>query len=243
MNNITALICISAIPSHPATDVLDMTVLSIRERLPNCPIIFMFDGLNATNMQYQAGYSEFKARMLWKINEMGNAIPLVFEEHKHQSGMVREALKHVQTPMVLFMEQDTPLHNDIPFEKLAEPILNGYINTIRLHFEATIPKEHEHLMLDKEPIDILGQPFIRTKQWSGRPHLSSTKYYQHMIDEYTNIDKPMFLEHCWYGIISEGGNNFDEHRLHIFAPDGTLVRSKHLDGRRLGADNYDPTAS
>jgi len=218
-----------------------MTVLSIRERLPNCPIIFMFDGVPANLMQY-TGYNEFKSRMLWKINEMGNALPLVFETHMHQSGMVREALKHVQTPMILFMEQDTPLHNDIPFEQLADTILNGYINTIRFHFEATIPKDHEHLMIDKEPINILGQPFIRTKQWSGRPHLSSTKYYQHICDTYFD-DKPRFIEHILYGIISEGGDNFDEHRLHIYAPEGSLVRSKHLDGRRHGADRYDPTAS
>ena len=242
MNEITVLVCISAIPSMPATDVIDMTILSIRERLPKCPIIFMFDGLSPTNMQYQSGYGEFKQRMLWKINEMGNAIPLVFNEHKHQSGMVREALKHVQTKTILFMEQDTPLHNDIPFDKLIETISNGYINTIRFHFEASIPEVHKHLMLDSSPIDILGQPFIRTKQWSGRPHLSSTSYYQHLVDSYFD-DKPRFIEHILYGKIAEGGDNFDEHRLHIYSPEGTLVRSKHLDGRRHGANHYDPSAS
>lgn len=241
MKDITILIAISPMPSHPASDVLDMTVLSVRERLPNCPIIFMFDGPSPTNVQY-TGYNEFKQRMMWKINEMGNAIPLVFDEHKHQSGMVREALKHVQTPMVLFLEQDTPLHNDIPFDKLAETIKTGYCNTIRFHFEAKIHTEHEHLMLDHKPIDILGVPFLRTRQWSQRPHLSSTKYYQHICDTYFD-DKPRFIEHIMYGIISEGGDNYDEHRLHIYAPDGSLVRSKHLDGRRFGADHYDPTAS
>lgn len=241
MNNITILICISPVPSHPATDVVDMTVLSIRERLPNCPIIFMFDGVPAHTMQY-TGYNEFKSRMLWKINEMGNAIPIVFEKHEHQSGMVREAMKHVQTPMVLFMEQDTPLHGDIPFEDISETILNGYCNTVRFHFEAQIHPEHQYLMIDKEPIDILGVPLLRTKQWSGRPHLSSTTYYNHIVDKYFD-DKPSFIEHILYGIISEGGDNFDEHRLHMYAPEGSLVRSKHLDGRRLGADRYDPSAS
>jgi hypothetical protein len=229
-------------PSMPATDVLDLTVLSIRERLPDCPIIFMFDGVPAWSMQYKADYEAFKAAVLWKINEMGNCLPLVFETHQHQSGMVREALKHVQTPMILFMEQDTPLHNKIPFVDLVEPILSGYCNTIRFHFEEKVHPEHEHLMLDKEPIDILGVPLLRTRQWSGRPHLSSTTYYQHIVDTYFD-NQPRFIEHIMYGIISEGGDNFDEHRLHMYAPKGTLVRSKHLDGRRHGADHYDPTAS
>ena len=242
MKDITVLITCSPMPSHPATDVLDMTVLSIRERLPDSPIIFMFDGLPADKMQFKTAYEEFKQHMLWQINQMGNALPLVFDEHMHQSGMVREALKHVQTPMVLFCEQDTPLHNDIPFDRLAETITTGYCNTIRFHFEATIPTEHEHLMLDKTPIDILGVSFIRTRQWSQRPHLSSTKYYQHICDSYFS-DRPMFIEHIMYGIISEGGDNYDEHRLHIYAPKGTLVRSKHLDGRRFGAEIYDPSAS
>jgi hypothetical protein len=242
MKDITVLVCMSPMPSMPSTDVVDMTILSIRERLPDCPIFFLFDGVPAKSMQYLTAYNEFKQKMLWKINEMGNATPFVFEEHKHQSGMVKDVIKLVQTSMVLFIEQDTPLHNDIPFKEIAETIKCGYCNTVRFHFEADIPKEHEHLMLDKEPIDILGVPLIRTKQWSGRPHLSSTTYYRHMIDNHTS-EKPMFLEHCWYGIISEGGDNYDEHRLHIYSPSGTLVRSKHLDGRRYGASNYDPSAS
>lgn len=242
INNITVLICISPRPSHPSTDVLDMTVLSVRERLPKCPIIFLFDGANATNMQWTAGYNEFKQRMMWKINEMGNAIPIIFDKHEHQSGMIREALKHVQTPMILFSEDDTPLHNDIPFDKLSEVVLAGYANTIRFYGEAEVHPEHKYLMLDETPIDILGQPFIRTKQWSGRPHLSSVEYYRYMIDKYTDAEKPMFLEHCWYGIISEI-TDWNEHRLHLYAPSGTIVRHKHLDGRRHGAEHYDPSAS
>lgn len=229
-------------PSMPSTDVLDMTVLSIRERLPECPIFFLFDGVPAKSMQYLTAYNEFKSKMLWKINEMGNATPFVFEEHKHQSGMVKDVIKLVQTSMVLFMEQDTPLHNDIPFKEIAETIKCGYCNTVRFHFEAQIHPEHKHLMLDQEPIDVLGVPMLRTRQWSQRPHLSSTFYYNNIASRYFT-GKPMFIEHVMYGLIAEGGDNWDEHRLHIYAPKGTLVRSKHLDGRRLGADNYDPTAS
>ena len=243
MNEITCLIAISPIPSHPSSEVIDQTVASIRERLPDSEIIFMFDGVPAWSAEFKEPYEVFKQNYLWRINhEFGNATPIVFNEHMHQSGMTREALKLVRTPLILFLEQDTPLHNDIPFDKLTEPILTGYINVLRFHFEAQIHPEHQHLMLDQSPIEILGQPFLRTRQWSQRPHLASTAYYRNMCEKYWD-DKPRFIEHVMYGLVAEGGDNYDEHRLHIYAPEGTFVRSKHLDGRRLGAANYDPSAS
>lgn len=243
MSNITALIPIAPMPSHPDGEVLDETIASIRERLPTSEIILMFDGVNPTLAHLKPAYEIYTQNMLWRINhEMENVTPLVFPEHQHQSLMTRKALELVRTPLILWSEQDTPLHNDIPFKELSEVILTGYANTIRFHFEAQILSEHQHLMLDQVPIDILGQPFLRTRQWSGRPHLSSTKYYRHVFENYFD-DQPRFIEHVLYGLIAEGGDNYDEHRLHIYSPSGTLVRSKHLDGRRKGATGYDPRPS
>lgn len=242
MSDITVLIPTSAMPSHPSTEVLDVTIDSVRTRLPDAEIIIMFDGVPAWLMNLKTQYESYIQSMLWKINFMENCTPLLFDKPMHQSGMMREALKLVRTPVILFLEQDTPLHNDIPFPELTEVVKSGYANVIRFHFEASIPPEHEHLMIDKTPIDILGQPFIRTKQWSQRPHLASAEYYRAICEKYWD-DQPRFIEHIMYGMIAEGGDNWDEHRLHIYAPEGTLVRSKHLDGRRKGAENYDPTTS
>lgn len=242
MNHITVLIPVSPVPSHPSTEIIDQTVNSIRERLPTSEIIIMFDGIPADKMGFKTAYEQFKSKYLWEINNMDNVTPMVFDSHRHQSGMMREAFKLVRTPVILFSEQDTPLHNEIPFDKLLEPITTGYINLLRFHFEAAIHPEHTHLMLDQEPIEILGQPFLRTRQWSQRPHLASTQYYRDICNKYWD-NEPRFIEHIMYGIVAEGGNNYDEHRLHIYAPEGTLVRSKHLDGRRYGAENYDPTPS
>jgi hypothetical protein len=227
-------------PSHPSGEVLDATLASIRERLPTSEIIIMFDGVSSTLMHLKANYEDYTQSMLARINEMDNVTPLVFSEHMHQSLMLKKALELVRTPLILWSEQDTPLHNDIPFDKLTEPILTGYANVIRFHHEASIHPEHKYLMLDDKPIEILGQPFIRTRQWSGRPALISTKFFKYMADKYLD-DQPRFIEHVFYGIVVEG--NFDEFRLHIYAPPSTLVRSKHLDGRRYGADHYDESAS
>lgn len=242
MNNVTVIIPIAAMPSHPDTVVLDETLVEIRERLPDSEIILMFDGLNPSLMHLKTAYEEYVQTMLWRINEgaYGKCLPLVFDEHQHQSLMLKKALEYVRTPLILWSEQDTPLHNAIPFPELSEVVLAGYANSIRFHHEATIPPEHESLMLDSEPIEILGQPFIRTKQWAGRPHLASTQFYRDIVEKYWT-DKPEFIEHRMYGVCVAG--EFDEFRLHLYAPEGTYVRHKHTDGRRRGADHYDPTPS
>lgn len=242
MNDITVIIPVSAIPSHPSTEVLDETIASVRARLPDSEIILMFDGLNPNLMHLKTAYEEYQKTMLWKINhELHNVTPVVFGKHCHQSLMLKHVLAlMVRTPLILWSEQDTPLHNDIPFAELAEVVKTGYANLIRFHHEAAIHPEHQSLMLDQSPITILGQPFLRTRQWSGRPHLASTQFYHDIVAKYWT-DYPQFIEHRMYGIVVDGA--YDEFRLHIYAPDGTLVRHKHTDGRRRGADHYDPTPS
>lgn len=241
MNDITVLIPVSPIPSHPSTEIVDQTLASIRERLPESEIIILFDGVPAWHEDRRADYEKFKQTMLWKIeHELHNVVPLVFDKHSHQSLMVKKALRMVRTPLILFSEQDTPLHDEIPFDAISEAVKTGYANVVRFHHEASVHPEHEHLMLDKEPIDILGVPYLRTMQWSGRPHLASTSFYRTIAHKYWD-DQPRFIEHIMYGVVVEGA--YDEFRLHCYAPKGTLVRSLHLDGRRKGAKEYDPTAS
>lgn len=239
MKDITVIIPICPMPSNPSTEVLDMTLEQIRFRLPDSEIILMFDGVNPNLMHLKEKYEQFTQAMLWKINQMENVIPLVFTEHKHQSLMTKEALELVRTPLILWSEQDTLLHNEIPFDALSEVIKNGYANLIRFHHEATIHPEHEYLMHDKEPTHILGQPFLRTRQWSGRPHLASTAFYKQIAQTWDS--EPRFIEHIMYGRVVEG--NFEDYRLHLYAPPKTYVRHKHIDGRRYGAEKYDPTAS
>lgn len=242
MSDVTALIPVSPIPSHPSSEVLDQTIASIRECLPDSEIVVMFDGVPPTLMHLKAQYEAFMRDFLQKSNNSPelHITPFVFDKHQHQSLMTKEALKLVRTPLVLFSEQDTPLHNDIPFPALAEVIKTGYANVIRFHFEAQVHLEHQHLMLDQSPIQILGVPFLRTRQWSQRPHLASTAYYREIAEKYWD-DQPRFIEHIMYGIVVDGP--YDEHRLHMYAPEGTLVRSLHTDGRRKGADTYDPNPS
>lgn len=184
MDNVTVLIPVSPIPSHPSSEVVDETIASIRERLPDSEIIVMFDGVSPKLMHLKAKYEQFVSEMLTKINNMDNAMPVVAEKHEHQSGLTRLALPFVDTPLILWAEQDTPLFGNIPMEELGQVVTSGYANLIRFHHEAAVHPEHEYLMLDKEPVEILGQPFLRTTQWSGRPHLASTEFYKDICAKY-----------------------------------------------------------
>lgn len=240
MDNITVLIPVAPMPSHPSTIVLDETIQSIRERLPTSEIILMIDHPPAWLLELSGRYNEYKQNLLWKIErEYKNVVPVVFGQHSHQSTMIKTAINMVQTPLILWSEQDTPLTGDIPFEAITNVVQTGYANSIRFHHEASVHPEHEYLMLDKAPIDVLGVPLLRTKQWSGRPHVASVKFYKDMIRKYWRDRE--FIEHVMYGRVVEG--DYDEFRLHIYAPEGTYVRSLHTDGRRRGAESYDPNPS
>jgi len=238
--DITCLIPVAPIPSNPSSVVLDETITSIRERLPEAEIILMFDAVDATHEEFRVAYEEFTNKMLWRCeHELHKVFPLLNDTHSHQSLMTKRALSHVSTSLLLWSEQDTPLHGEIPFEDLSPIVTTGYANLIRFHHEASVLPEHASLMLDTEPITLLGQPLLRTKQWSGRPHLALTDFYRKIADTWDN--EPRFIEHIMYGPVSNG--EFRDYRLHLYAPEGTLVRSLHRDGRRLGAASYDPTAS
>lgn len=244
MKDITVVIPICAMPSHPEGYVLDETLAEIRARLPDSEIILMFDGVSPTLMHLKAGYDRYTQDMMWKINHgeygPGPVLPVLFDSHHHQSLMLKRTLEKITTPLILWSEQDTVLHNDIPFAELAEVVKAGYANSIRFHHEASILSEHKHLNLDDAPIEVLGQPLLRTRQWSGRPHIASTQFYRNIVAKYWT-DRPEFIEHRMYGIAVDAP--FDELRLHLYAPEGSYVRHKHTDGRRRGADHYDPTPS
>ena len=248
---VTAIIPISPLPSHPDPVVLEMTIESIRDRLPGTEIILMFDGVAPTLQHLALPYKEFIHTMLWRAeHHWGNVLPLVFPEHKHQTLMTVEALSYIDTPVLLWSEMDTPLVNDIPFDALVPVITSGEANVIRFSHEALVLEPHQFLMLDSAPVEVQGQPFIRTRQWSGRPHLASVDYYRRISAGWATTPEPWggrrFIEHIMYGHVE--ADPWDQHRVHLYAPeapypDGTYVRSLHTDGRRYGAAEYDPSVS
>jgi hypothetical protein len=238
---VSAVIPISPIPSHPETHILEETVASVRRWLPKATIYLTFDGVRAENEEMRTDYNEHIRRVLWKSRFWGDVQPIIFDEHLHQVGMMRQVIDNIDTPVILYVEQDTPLVTDehIEVAAIVSDILRGDSNVIRLHHEGVIPKEHNHLMIG-EPQDCLQ----KTVQWSQRPHFASKAFYRRVLSENFSKGANCFIEDLLHGKIQDSFNKdgvfgWEQWRLHIYhPPTGNIKRSYHTDGRE-GAKKYD----
>ena len=103
-NAITVVVPVSPIKSHPDTKILDQCIASIRHHLKEAEIIITFDGVREEQEDRRQDYEEFIRRALFKCNTEWNATPMLFNDHTHQVGMMREALKIIESDCVLFFE-------------------------------------------------------------------------------------------------------------------------------------------
>lgn len=234
MRNITAIIVTSVLKSHPSLEIVEETYNSVRHHLPDADIIIQIDGLREEQKDRKEDYDEYKNRILWNcLHKWKNTVPLVFEEHSHQSDMMRETMNYIKTPYLVYVEGDAPLVKDekINWYECLEMMDTGQAYTIRFHFEAEIPEPHKHLMLQKHG------NFLRTIQWSQRPHLSSVSYYKDTV--LSTIPPKSFIEDTFHGICQQdyyedGMHGWFKHRLWIYHPKGNIKRSYHTDGRAGG---------
>jgi hypothetical protein len=165
-------------------------------------------------------------------------LPVIHDEHLHQVEMLRRALPLMESPLVLFVEHDTPLVVDEPIDwpALIGAVRSGEVDLVRFHYEAGVHPEHEHLMLDEKPRDVRGAPLLRTVQWSQRPHLASTGFYRRLIKQEFPKGYVGMIEDRMHGVVHNAWREFglagwDRYRLAMYAPDGQIKRSLHLDGR------------
>lgn len=234
MSNITVVIPTSVIPSHPSTEILDETIASVRHHLPTAEIILQIDGLRNEQQDRKEAYDEFKTKVLYKcLHEWRNILPIIFDEHSHQSTMMRATIELIKTPLLLYVESDAPLVTDktIDFDLIEQMILDGKANTVRLHHEDVIPKDHEQLIIGKEG------NFVKTIQWSQRPHVSSVLYYKDTV--LPTIPERSFIEDTFHGVVmndyyENGILGWFKHRLWIYHPSKGIKRSYHTDGRAGG---------
>lgn len=236
---ITVLIPTSPIPSHPDTGIIEETVKSIRDRLPLAEIIIMADGVRPELEHRRAAYAEYLERLVWLCRKW-RAVPLVFPEWQHQANITRRALELVRTELFLYVEHDTPLVGEFPWPQLGYWILNDKFNVIRFHHETEIPKEHYWLMRGNVLIQKNGYDhrFMRTVQWSQRPHLARTVPYRQWIETYFPVLSRTMIEDRMHGIVER--SKWEDFRIAIWQPRGSIQRSKHLDGR--GSDSkYEST--
>lgn len=238
----TVIIPVSPIRFHPDISILTETIESVRHWLPDAEIFLTFDGVRTEHELWRNNYELAIHRALELADTVWHpVVPYLFEQHEHQTGMLRRILPEIRTPLLLYVESDTPLVTDEPiaWDVIATAILGGASNMVRLHHEAVIPDGHHHLMHGDEP----QFPLMRTSQWSQRPHLASTAYYRRIIKECFSPQSKAFVEDRMYGVVSEafhvdGPAGWMQHRVHIYNPGPNMKRSLNLDGRG-GAEKHD----
>lgn len=224
-NDITIVVATSVLPSHPDTDIIDETISAIRSHFPDNEIILQMDGLREERLARKADYDEYKSKVLWKcMHEWKNILPIIFDEHCHQTTMMKRTIDLIDTAAMLYVEGDAPITPDceIDWQKCLDMLEYNKANTIRFHFESVIPEEHGYLMFGLE------DGFMRTTQWSQRPHLSTVKYYRDAVLPFS--EEKTFIEDRFHGKVQDDG--WDQHKLWIYHPEGSIKRSYHLDGRR-----------
>lgn len=230
LERITVIVTSSPIPSHPDTSIIEQTIQSVRERLPLAEILICQDGIRPEQESYREAYTEYLERLIWLCRRW-RAVPLVFEDFQHQANMTRRALEMVRDDLVLFVEHDTPLVGEIPFDALSHFILNEDFHLIRFHHEQAIPREHYYLMKGKALLKHKGGDYriMATRQWSQRPHLARTQFYRHWIRDSFPITDRTYIEDRIYGVVES--QPWDKFKLGIYTPRGSIQRSTHLDGR------------
>jgi hypothetical protein len=235
MTDITVIVPVSVIKSHPNTNVLVETLDSVRHHLKDAELIVTFDGVRPEQADRQADYDEFTRRALWLLDKKyGCAVPYLFDTHQHQSGMMRAVLDEVRTPLLMYVEQDTPLVTSelIAWPTITDFILSGHSNLVRFSHEATLLDCHQHLMHGADHAGL----FTRTSQWSQRPHVAATAFYRRLLECYFTPESKSFLEDRLYGVL-EGAYRIDgmagwrQFLTHIYSPEGNMCRSRHTDGR------------
>jgi hypothetical protein len=240
---ITVVVPVSPIKSHPDTVILEQTLDSVRTCLPDAEIFLTFDGVREEQAQRTDDYQEFIRRALWLADHTyGNVLPFLFPQHMHQTGMMRRVINDIDTPLIMYVEQDTPLVTDEPidWESITHMLSTGKSNLVRLYHEAVVPKEHRHMMHDND------EGFLRTSQWSQRPHVACLAYYRRIMESHFSEHTKSFIEDKMHGVVEQafavdGMAGWNQHRVHIYDPgNGNMKRSYHTDGR-AGEAKYDDT--
>ena len=208
---VTAVITTSPVAAHPSTDVLEETVASIRERVgPDVEIIIAADGVRREQRGLSDRYDDYLRRVTrLAAHEWTNVMVSIEDRFVHQANVTRRVLDEVKTPLLLFVEHDTPLVGPIEWAPLVDLVRSGEANVVRFYHEAAIHPEHERLMVDPSPIarprSGAGPEEValvrRTMQWSQRPHLASLRFYRSLLDRYFAERSRTMIEDVLHGIV------------------------------------------
>lgn len=235
---VTVIMSTSPVPSNPDTAIIEETVRTVRERLPDAPIIVTADGIRPEQEDHRATYTEFVARVhQLAATEWSGVTVQAHDTFQQQTGMTRVALQHVHTPVLFYVEHDLPLRGDIPFEGICKAIVRKKVDVMRLTLNTALEPAHAHMRLEEIPLMVEeGVPAVRTWQWSQQPHLASTAYYREIFARYVKPDQKTYIEWVMSGVLVDAwlGHKmagWSRHKVWLYTPEGDTSRCYHLNGR------------
>lgn len=238
-DRITVIIPTSPVPSNPDLSMIQETTQSIRIDLPGAEILIACDGVRAEQAHRASAYHEYLHRLcVWTLAQH-NVTPFVFDEHLHQSGMMRRMLDEIYTTTLLFVEHDCPLTGPVPWRDLLETFDDEDLASIRLMHEADVLPEHAHLYPTTER-QSGAVPWIPTVQWSQRPHLARVAWYRAILNRFFGENSRTMIEDVMHGVVQHGirftdgkptWGEWERWGMAVYAPEGSMKRSGHTDGR------------
>ena len=239
-NDLVTVICLtSPSPCHPDTRIIDETLASVRHWFPTAPIYILADGVRPELEYRRWQYHDYLLKLASQLPSNFYMFPV--KDHSHQTAMVKNALPHVKTPLLLFIEQDLPIRTDpgvdIDWQMMADAILSGSVDLCRLMLHESVHPEHLHLYQGQ----IAGYPHLwKQRQFSGWTHLASTEMYKRLLLDFDMRAKIMVERYV--GRVIEA-RPWEDFKLTSYIPDPAASRRiYHLHGRGGvdgGAD--DPT--
>jgi len=239
---VTCVIPTSPVPSHPSTTIIEKTIQSIRFHLPESRIIVMADGVRPQVEHRRAQYEEYKNQLSKRLLEYGRIEMAVFDQPTQQAWMLRETLKKITTPLVLFIEHDTYLPTiqnprddgsihpeDCAFawQDIADVITYNKVNMVRFYLWEKIWHEHEHLMHGR--LTQGNSTFIKTTQYSQWPNMGSANFYREILSRHFQPTERKMIEIGMYGPVAN--TPWETFRISIYYPEPNARRFYHMNAR------------
>jgi hypothetical protein len=227
---VTAIISTSPIWCNPSTEILDETVAQLREHLPTAPIILLADGVHPEDVSLTEKYEEFKDCIRQKDWE--NFTMVEFSEWFHQSGMLRQTVGQIETPLVFWMEHDTPMCSGyIPWQEIIDTLLSNEAACIRFHLTGNKARALNFFH------SRTGVPLDQVISHTAWPQIVRLDFFKELIATFetakTYYDDGLrdgFLEH-----------NKDRYRYCVYAPEGNPSRCYHTSGRTRNVPRHHAT--
>lgn len=227
---ITVVIPSSPIESHPDTEIIRAVVDSIYYHLPSAPILLTFDGLRDSQEDWRERY-EKHIRECEELTAYDpawrNVTAYSFDEHLHQSGMIRKVIDQITTPLLCYVEHDMMIRTGrrIDFTAIADFIMTGRSSCVRLYRRLNIPPAHAEFMHGYDDTD---DRFLRTSQWSQNVHIATVDMYRVMLQEFFTTEANCYIEDAVWGRLHE---QYPRFKMHIYYPESDIKYLLHLDGR------------